>query len=83
MNNRDDLKKFRAGMFDFEMREDKWIERIETSFNDLTVIWIDKGADAFVNIMGRIAAVNLADDFFTGNIGSLLDVGAQIIFIEI
>jgi hypothetical protein len=59
----------------------------ETSFDDLTVIRLDKRADAFDGIMQRIIKEKSSDDqaadFFAGNIGSLLDVAAQISQIEI
>ena len=56
-------------------------------FDNLTVITLDRRAEAFDKIMQRIPAEqpssDLLNDFFTKNISSLLDVTAQISRIEI
>ena len=79
------LSNSRDLLIEILLNKDKTIEKKESEmpFDDLTVIRLNQRTDAFDNVMERIAAVKSTGDFFTGNIGSLLDVAAQVSRIEI
>ena len=58
----------------------------ESQFDDLTVIRLGEREQSFDQIMSNLAketAENVSNDFFAGNIGSLLDVAFEVSRIEI
>ncbi|MGI8639020.1 MAG: hypothetical protein ACR2MG_03615 [Pyrinomonadaceae bacterium] len=58
----------------------------ESSFDDLTVIRLSEREQGFDQIINKLAGENskdISDDFFAGNIGSLLDVSSDVSRIEI
>ena len=58
-------------------------ETVNSSFTGLTVVNFDRRENAYDRIFAQLAAKNVADDFFTENIKSLLDSTAKIKKIEV
>lgn len=63
--------------------ETRTVEKPEKPLNELTVVKLDQRENAFDRVFEDLAAKNAADDFFTGNVASLLGALSDVRKIEI
>lgn len=66
-----------------ENRNSQTIEKSDAPFIELTVLNLDRKDDAYTSIFAALAEKGAADDFFTGNVASLIESAADVKKIEI
>ncbi len=66
-----------------ENQNSQTIEKSDAPFTELTVLNLDRKENAYTSVFAELAEKDAADDFFTGNVASLIDSAAGVKKIEI